>query len=64
MNFRVNSRDESQECFVYIILPGESKFVTAGKFQLTADRHGVPTGKFVYGDSYRSRERRGADRSD
>ena len=30
-------------------LPGETEFVTAGKFLLATDRHGIPTGKFVYG---------------
>jgi serine/threonine-protein kinase HipA len=40
---------------VYITLPGETTFVTAGKFQLTTNRRNMPTGKFVYGDSYRSR---------
>jgi serine/threonine-protein kinase HipA len=53
---RANASDGSQECFVYITLPGETKFVTAGKFQLTTDRRGVPTGRFVYGDSYRTRD--------
>lgn len=55
MNSRVNSGDGVQECFVYITLPGETTFVTAGKFQLTTNRRNMPTGKFVYGDSYRSR---------
>lgn len=40
---------------MYITLPGETEFVTAGKFRLTADRHGVPRGKFVYGQRYLSR---------
>ena len=44
------------ECYVYIVLPGETAFVTAGKFVLTTDRHGVPTGKFVYGRRYRAHE--------
>ena len=46
----------NNECYVYIVLPGETEFVTAGKFVLSTDRHGVPTGKFVYGRSYRARE--------
>jgi len=52
----VTSKDEAQECFVYITLPGETSFVTAGKFQLGADRRGVQTGKFVYGSTYLARE--------
>lgn len=46
----------NDECYVYIVLPGETEFVTAGKFVLSTDRHGVPTGKFIYGRSYRTRE--------
>ena len=44
------------ECYVYIVLPGETEFVTAGKLVLSTDRHGVPTGQFVYGRHYRARE--------
>ena len=29
------------EAFVYIMLPGETSFVTAGRFELTKDRHGA-----------------------
>ena len=43
------------ECFVYITLPGETSFITAGKFALTTDRNGIPTGRFVYGRSYLAR---------
>lgn len=43
------------QCYVYIVLPGETEFVTAGKFVLTADRHGIPFGKFIYGQSYLDR---------
>jgi serine/threonine-protein kinase HipA len=45
----------TSECFVYIALPGESAFVTAGRFRVDADRHGVATGRFVYGKSYLAR---------
>ena len=44
------------QCFVYITLPGETKAVTAGRFELTKDRNGTPLGKFVYGKSYLARE--------
>ena len=52
----MNSRPTENECFVYIVLPGQTDFVTAGKFVLTTDRRGVPTGKFVYGKSYLENE--------
>lgn len=40
---------------MYIVLPGETKFVTAGRFELKTDRRGTPTGRFVYGKSYLGR---------
>lgn len=43
------------ECYVYITLPGETEFVTAGKFARTVDRRGVASGRFVYGRSYLAR---------
>lgn len=43
------------ECFVYITLPGETAFVTAGKFVLEPDRSGISVGRFVYGRSYLER---------
>ena len=52
----MNSRPTENECFVYIVLPGQTDFVTAGKFVMTTDRRGVPTGKFVYGKSYLEKE--------
>jgi len=52
----VTSRDNPQECYVYITLPGETEFVTAGRYQRRIDRHGVATGRFVYGKSYLSRD--------
>jgi serine/threonine-protein kinase HipA len=51
----MNSRKAENECFVYITLPGETEFVTAGKFVLTTDRRDIPTGRFVYGQSYLAR---------
>jgi serine/threonine-protein kinase HipA len=45
----------TSEAFVYIVLPGETTFVTAGKFVLVTDRRGVVTGHFVYGRSYLAR---------
>ncbi|MCI3953565.1 MAG: phosphatidylinositol kinase, partial [Burkholderiales bacterium] len=46
----------TSECFVYIALPGETEFVTAARFERKADRHGVNTGRFVYGKSYLARK--------
>ena len=45
----------TSECFVYIALPEQTEFVTAGRFRLETDRHGVATGRFVYGRSYLAR---------
>ena len=45
----------TSECFVYIALPGETDFVTAGRFRLDIDRHSVAMGRFVYGKSYLAR---------
>ncbi len=45
----------NDQCYVYIVLPGETEFVTAGKLVLTADRHRIPIGKFIYGQSYLAR---------
>ena len=50
------SRTTASECYVYITLPGETAFVTAGKFELTTNRQGNPAGKFVYGRSYLARD--------
>lgn len=44
-----------QECYVYIVLPGETDFVTAGRFQLARTDEGTGVGKFIYGRSYRER---------
>lgn len=46
----------TSECFVYITLPGETEFVTAGRYRRTIDRSGVATGRFVYGRSYLARD--------
>lgn len=46
----------TSEVFVYVMLPGETSFVTAGRFVLESDRHGVPLGRFVYGRTYLARD--------
>jgi serine/threonine-protein kinase HipA len=42
-------------CYVYIVLPGETEFVTAGKFILSETPAGDKVGRFVYGKSYLAR---------
>jgi len=42
-----------QECFVYIVLPGQTTFTTAGRFATGKTRQGQPLGRFVYGRTYR-----------
>ena len=44
------------ECFVYIVLPGETQFVTAGRFRVEETREGAAIGRFVYGRSYLQRD--------
>ncbi len=44
------------ECYVHVVLPGETEFVAAGRFDLGTNRQGVPTGRFVYGRSYLARD--------
>lgn len=46
----------TSECYVYIALPGQTEFVTAGRYQRNVDRSGVATGRFVYGRRYLERE--------
>jgi len=43
------------QCYVYIMLPGQTQFVTAGRFEHSADRAESPVGRFVYGRSYLER---------
>ncbi len=44
-----------RECFVYIVLPGATEFVTAGRFRWSDEGAGG-VGRFVYGRSYRERD--------
>ena len=52
----MNSESPASECFVYITLPGQTRAVTAGRFELTKDRRGIARGRFVYGRSYLARK--------
>lgn len=45
----------TSELFVYVMLPGQTSFVTAGRFELSGDRLGNPRGRFVYGRRYLER---------
>lgn len=44
-----------RDCFVYIVLPEQAEFVTAGRFQLSETRNGSVVGQFVYGRTYLQR---------
>ncbi len=46
--------NSERECFVYIVPPGATEFVTAGRLRLSEDDAG-PVGAFVYGRTYRER---------
>ena len=43
-----------RECYVYVVLPDATEFVTAGRFRLSGAESG-PVGAFVYGRTYRDR---------
>lgn len=45
----------TSECYVYIVLPGETSFVTAGRFTVSETREGASVGEFIYGRTYRER---------
>ncbi|MEA2108158.1 MAG: HipA domain-containing protein [Pseudomonadota bacterium] len=44
-----------RECYVYIVLPGTTNFVTAGRFNVSPNRDGEPVGRFIYGRKYLER---------
>jgi hypothetical protein len=43
------------ECYVYVVPPRSTEFVTAGRFSQSRDRQDQPVGTFVYGRRYRER---------
>ena len=45
-----------RECYVYIVPPGATEFVTAGRFRITPAPEGGAVGEFVYGRRYLERE--------
>src|SRR5690349_6510575 len=46
----------TSECYVYIVLPDTTEFITAARFQISNTRNGIPIGKLVYGKHYLERE--------
>lgn len=44
-----------RECFVYIVLPGQTTFVPAAHFRWLPDEHGLPLGRLIYGRRYLER---------
>src|SRR5579872_2573929 len=44
-----------RECFVYIVLPGETTFVPAAHIQWLPDDGGLPLGRLIYGRRYLER---------
>jgi len=44
-----------QGCYVYIVPPGATEFVTAGRFEVSRTRDGDPVGRFFYGRRYLER---------
>lgn len=45
----------TSECFVYIVPPGGTEFVTAGRFRVSQGRDDDKLGEFVYGRRYMER---------
>ena len=45
-----------RECYVYIVLPGTTNFVTAGRFNISLNRDGNAVGRFIYGRKYIERD--------
>ncbi|MEO8402626.1 MAG: type II toxin-antitoxin system HipA family toxin [Gammaproteobacteria bacterium] len=44
-----------RKCFVYIVPPGATEFVTAARFQISSTREGTSIGEFIYGKNYLAR---------
>jgi serine/threonine-protein kinase HipA len=42
----------NRECYVYIVLPGQTDYITAGKLVISETASGEAIGRFVYGKSY------------
>ena len=46
------AREDTGQCYVYLVLPDATRFKTAGRFDIQPDRDGRPQGQFVYCRSY------------
>lgn len=44
-----------RDCFVHIVLPGQTTFVPAARFEWQPDEHGLPLGRLIYGRRYLER---------
>jgi serine/threonine-protein kinase HipA len=44
-----------RECYVYIVLPGATEFITAGRFEVSRTPDGDSVGQFFYGRRYLER---------
>lgn len=44
-----------RDCFVYIVLPGDTTFVPAARFEWLPDQGGLPLGRLIYGRRYLQR---------
>jgi serine/threonine-protein kinase HipA len=51
----MTSKHQPRRCYVYITLPGQTKSVTAGRYELQMDPERPPVGRFLYGRSYLGR---------
>ena len=51
----MTSKPQTRRCYVYMTLPGQTKAVTAGRYEHEMTPAGVAIGRFVYGRSYLSR---------
>ena len=51
----MTSERAGHECFVHLVLPGETGFTVAGRFRVARTPVGSPRGEFVYGRSYLDR---------
>jgi serine/threonine-protein kinase HipA len=51
----MTSRSQVRRCFVYITLPGQTKAITAGRYELQSDPERQPVGRFLYGRTYLAR---------
>lgn len=41
-----------RECYVYIVPPEETEFITAARFRVTRNRDEESIGEFIYGKQY------------